>query len=416
MDLNSPKKPISVVMIGIGGYGYHYTNVLIKEYYRGLIDIIAAVEPFPENSSHTQWFLKHSIPIYPTLEQVYNNHQTADLIIVSSPIHHHVRQSSLALHQGSHVLCDKPLAVTVQDAESLIHLKNNKGLHVLLGYQWSYSTPIQSLKKDIQKGLFGNPIQMKSFCLWPRGFEYYSRNDWAGKLKDSDGNWILDSPANNAMAHFLHNLLYLLGEKKDSSAFPSSAEAEIYKANDIQNFDTVAARIFIDEKIELLFYASHSVRKNSGPLFKLEFEHATVSYGETSKNIVCHGKNKQTKDYGNPDSENQFKKFYESINVINNLKSVLCGPEAAYPHTLVVNGIQDSVPKIPSFPPSLIKHPNPGEGLWVKDLEKELYNCYLNSCLPSEKGLNWAVKGRRINLKKYKFFPSGQPPSKKKSS
>jgi predicted dehydrogenase len=128
-------------MIGIGGYVHHYTNVLLKAYYRGLIDIIAAVEPFPENSSHTQWFLKHSIPIYPTLEQVYNNHQTADLIIVSSPIHHHVRQSSLALHQGSHVLCDKPLAVTVQDAESLIHLKNNKGLQMMFVFSKGANIP-----------------------------------------------------------------------------------------------------------------------------------------------------------------------------------------------------------------------------------------------------------------------------------
>ncbi|MFO7979501.1 MAG: Gfo/Idh/MocA family oxidoreductase [Candidatus Aminicenantes bacterium] len=416
MHLNNQKKTVSIVMVGIGGYGYYYTNVLIKEYYRGLIDIIAAVEPFPENSSHSQWFLKHSIPIYHTLEQFFANHDHIDLVIICSPIHHHVPQSSLALQQGSHVLCDKPMASTVQDADSLIKLKKDSGHHVLLGYQWSYSTPIQSLKKDIQKGLFGNPIRMKSLCLWPRGYEYYSRNDWAGKLKDSDGKWILDSPANNAMAHFLHNLLYLLGKKTDSSALPRLVEAETYKVYPIQNFDTVAARILTNEGTELLFYASHSIQKSLGPLFKLEFEHATVNYGETSKTIVCHGNNSQNKDYGNPDSENQFKKFYEALNVIKNSKAVLCGPEAAYPHTLVVNGIQDSVPEANSFPSSLILRHDTGESLWGKDLGKALYNCYLNSCLPSEKSLKWAVKGRQINMKNYKFFPGGQPPSTKSSS
>jgi hypothetical protein len=54
-------------------------------------------------------------------------------------------------------------------------------------------------------------------------------------------------------------------------------------------------------------------------------------------------------------------------------------PEAAYPHTLVVNGIQDSVLKAYPFPSSFIRHFDTGKSLWIKDLEKALYNCYLNS-------------------------------------
>jgi len=42
----------------------------------------------------------------------------------------------------------------------------------MIGYQWSYSEGIQSLKKDILSGLFGKPIRMKSLCLWPRDFAY----------------------------------------------------------------------------------------------------------------------------------------------------------------------------------------------------------------------------------------------------
>jgi len=415
MSQNNPNKPVSIVMVGIGGYGYYYTQVLIKEYYRGLIDIKAAVDPFPENSSHSQWFLKQSIPVYSTLDQVYARHNPIDLIVISSPIHFHIPQSCLALRQGSHVLCDKPLSPTVQDADSLIKIKNDKDLHVLLGYQWSYSSSIQQLKKDIQKGIFGKPLRMKSICLWPRGFEYYSRNDWAGKIKDPDGTWILDSPANNAMAHFLHNLLYLLGDKANTSVVPDTVEAETYRAYPIQNYDTVAARILVNHETELLFYASHSVQKSLGPFFQLEFEQATISYGETSKNILCEGNNGRNKNYGNPDSENQFKKFYDSIKVIKNLKTVLCGPEAAYPHTLAVNGIQESVSDISSFPSSFINHNHPDESLWVKDLGKVLYKCYLNSCLPSEKNIDWAVKGKPVFMKDYKFFPGGQAQSKKNS-
>jgi len=402
-------------MVGTGGYGHYYTNVLIKEYYRGLIDLKAAVEPFPENSSHTPWFLKQSIPVFSTLEEAFKNHLRADLVIISSPLHYHVPQSILALEQGSHVLCDKPVATTIQDARDLITAKNKTGLHVLVGYQWSFASAIQALKKDIQKGLFGKPVRMKTLCLWPRGFEYYSRNDWAGKLKDKMGNWVLDSPANNAMAHFLHNLLYLLGEEKDSGALPGSIEAEAYKAYDIQNFDTVASRMLVNEETELLFYASHSIRNSLGPMFKLEFEQATVTYGEDSKSIVSKDpKGQIISDYGDPESEDQFKKLYDSIKVIKNLKSAACGPNGAFPHTLAVNGIQGSVPEAPSFSPSLIEHSNTGERLWVKELGEALYNCYLNSCLPSEKGVKWAVKGKQMDMQTYTFFPGGRSQNQKK--
>jgi len=50
---------------------------------------------------------------------------------------------------------------------------------------------------------------MKTLCFWQRDENYYRRSGWAGKIKDKKGNWILDSPANNAMAHFLRRFLAL---------------------------------------------------------------------------------------------------------------------------------------------------------------------------------------------------------------
>ena len=56
----------------------------------------------------------------------------------------------------------------------------------MIGYQWSYSEGIQSLKKDILTGRFGKPLRMKSMCLWSRDFSYFSRNNWAFRKKDEE--------------------------------------------------------------------------------------------------------------------------------------------------------------------------------------------------------------------------------------
>jgi hypothetical protein len=56
------------------------------------------------------------------------------------------------------------------------------------------------------------------------------------------GLGIFDSPANNATAHFLHNMFYLLGATRETSAAPAVVQAELYRANAIENFDTAAIR------------------------------------------------------------------------------------------------------------------------------------------------------------------------------
>src|SRR5690606_17230028 len=106
---------------------------------------------------------------------------------------------------------------------------------------------------------------------------YYRRSGWAGKIRDPEGRWILDSPANNAMAHDLHNMFYVLGKKTDESAVPAWVEAELYRAYPIENFDTAAVRCRTADGVDVLFYVSHVPLAEKGPVFSYEFERATVS-------------------------------------------------------------------------------------------------------------------------------------------
>jgi len=59
---------------------------------------------------------------------------------VSSPIHCHVPQSVAALRGGSHVLCDKPSRHGA-DVDRLADARDRAGRFVMIGYQWSFSTP-----------------------------------------------------------------------------------------------------------------------------------------------------------------------------------------------------------------------------------------------------------------------------------
>ena len=400
--------PVSVVLAGITGMGQSYLEILLEGFPPGKVSLQAVVEPYPERSVYRDELRDRGIPVLASFASVYEILESPALVVVCSPIHYHVSQVIFALEHGSCVLCEKPIGATIQDAERLIGVMNNVKPWVMLGYQWSYSRAIQSLKTDIRRGKFGKPIRAKALCLWPRDESYYERNDWAGKIKDAEGNWVLDSPANNAMAHFLHNLFYVLGDKADGCAMPSEVTAELYRAYPIENYDTVASRAFTRGGVEILFYASHVTYDDAGPMFSLEFEGATVTYGEVVDDIIVQNIQGDTDHYGSPEAEHPLLKLFEAVETVRKPKPVLCGPEASIAQTLCMNGMQESVAAVKDFPHSKIQADPEYKRRWVKNLLQELRDSYNKGILPSEANLGWASPGKPVNLDRYHHFPRGK--------
>jgi predicted dehydrogenase len=400
------RTPVSVIMVGIGGMGYHYVKALLEDFPEGAVQLVAAVDPFPEGSAIYSELKNRDIPVYHDLENCFAEGERADLTVVSSPIQHHVSQSCIALEHGSHVLCEKPVSAAVQDVDRLIRIKDFSKRHVRVGYQWSFSSAIQDLKQDIQAGRFGGPIRMRCLCLWPRKLSYFKRNDWAGRIKDREGRWVLDSPANNAAAHYLHNMFYCLGNSINTSAEPSSIKAEVYRAYHIENYDSIACRINTSTGVELLFYASHAVQHSFGPVFVFEFDDAVIKYDGMGQKILAIHKNGSQKIYGDPDIQ-PFRKLHQAVHAVQKKTPVLCGPEAARSQTVCINGIQESVKDVGVFPDEDIHKNNQGQ-YWVRDLAETFHQCYSTGMLPSEQGKNWGGKGLPVKLDGYSFFPYGK--------
>lgn len=394
-------EPVRIVLAGIGGYGRNYVQTLLKKDNEGqTYQIIGAADPYPENCPLYEDLIKEKIPVYDSLEQFYEHHQ-ADLAIISSPIQFHAAQTKLALSNGSHVLCEKPLCATLEEASEMIEARNQTDRFVAIGYQWSYASAIQKLKQDIQAGVFGKPKRFKTIVLWPRNKQYYAR-PWAGKRQDSDGRWILDSVANNATAHYIHNMFYILGEQTDRSAKPAKITAELYRANPIENYDTAALRCFTDDGTELLYYASHAVDEIYGVKFCYEFENAKILFdGNGDQQITAYFHNGEQKIYGNPEKE-KMNKLWASIDAVrnNDASAILCGPEAAMSHTLCIQGMERSSGTIHDF----AKGQGDGcvvetdEMFYVEGLVRDLVECYEKELLPAKLGFPWAKAGQEIVL------------------
>ena len=401
---------VTITLVAIGGYGHSYLSQLLTPELRDTAKIVAAVDPTPERCKMLGDLQAMHVPIYPTLE-AYDAEASspADLVVISSPIHYHVPQSIAALEHGSNVLCEKPMCATVQEADALIAARDRAGRFVSIGYQRSFTPAAHALKADIRSGVLGKPKRMRCLCLWARTERYYNRNNWAGMQKSPDDAWVLDSPMNNAMSHSLHQMFHLLGDTTQTSATPAKVTAELYRANDITNFDTGVLRAFTDTGVEVFFAASHAVADRETTELVAEFEHATVTGSRKRGGLTVTFTDGRTKTYENPDDHRHARKLLDAIERVTSGSPDVCGPEAARAQTVVINGAQDSCSHITEFPREMVEITgDEGERLThVPGLEAMLRQCFDEDKLPSEIDFDWAKPGTEVDLTDYAWFPGG---------
>ncbi len=344
---------ITVLMIGTGGYAAVYLRELLHSPRAEQFQVTGAVDPYAAMSEYGRELSDLGVPIYDTVEEFYQA-QAAELAIIATPIYLHAYQAQYCMEHGGHVLCEKPICATLEDAKAMMATRDKTGLKLAIGFQWSFSEAILKLKQDILSGLYGNIRQIRTIVYFPRNLDYYHRGTgWAGKRRLDTGEWLLDSVASNATAHYLHNMLFLTGDKIDRSAEPKTMEAEVYRANSIEMFDTCALRIRTVKEVELLFYATHAVPMEQGrmPEFVLEGENGTVTLGYENGQEIMAGclKDGRNISYGKPDAD-ELRKLYCMGEAIRENTPLPCVPETALPHLKCICALAESFPETPEFP------------------------------------------------------------------
>lgn len=193
------------------------------------------------------------------------------------PIDLHRPYSERALAAGKHVICEKPAAGSLQDVDAMIAARDRSGRLCVIGYQDAYQPAVWELKRRLLSGEFGVVLSGSIIGCWPRSQSYYSRNDWAGKVQ-REGRWVLDSPASNAFAHYIHLAQFLMGPSEDVAAIPAEVEAELYRVNPIESYDTCALRMTFEGGTHLLVHLTHACSTAIDPVIILRTQFAMIRY------------------------------------------------------------------------------------------------------------------------------------------
>jgi hypothetical protein len=198
-------------------------------------------------------------------------------------------------------------------------------------------------------------------------------------------------------------MLYLLGATRETSAAPAVVQAELYRANAIENFDTAAIRCHTACGVEVLFYTSHAITERRGPRSRFEFELAHVDFDTAgSGEFVARFRDGRVKYYGHPNFD-RHEKIWQAVDSVRTGKPIACGIAAAMPHAMCVAAAQESAGEIEDFPQRLrrVIGYDGDATVTIDGLGEQLIECYEREILPSEHPeLTWARPGVPIDLRK----------------
>lgn len=255
-----------------------------------------------------------------------------DVVHICTPHHLHAPMTIYAANNGVNVLTEKPMSITLEDADAMISAceKNNVTLGVI--FQNRYNAGSVLIKDTLASGALGKILSAKSMVTWNRSDEYYSKSDWKGTWEKEGGGviidqaihtmdllrWFVDAPIEYVDAN-ISNRAHELIEVEDS------AEGVIkYKNGVVTGFYTINYYSY-DAPVEIEIDCENG-------LVKLIADKATIRFNDGRE--ICADRDPRiqmsygegVKSYWGVSHLKQIKAYYESLN--NGKKPFTDGKEA----------------------------------------------------------------------------------------
>lgn len=118
-----------------------------------------------------------------------------DVVIIALP--HHLREAAIAdaAAAGAHILCEKPLALTLDETDRIVQCTERAGVRLGVMHNWRYSADQQAALDAIQTGRIGDPFLIRNESLWgvPWASADPAHPDWRFSPSHSGGGIVIDA-------------------------------------------------------------------------------------------------------------------------------------------------------------------------------------------------------------------------------
>lgn len=214
---------------------------------------------------------------YADYRQMLAEHPEIELVAIATESGEHARIALDCIDAGKHVIIEKPIAMSIADADEIVRRADERGVKVSACHQNRFNVAVQKLRKALEAGRFGKLSHGSIHVRWNRGRSYYDQAPWRGTWAQDGGTLM------NQCIHGIDLLRWMMGDEPVVVYGQTRQRMHDYlEAEDVG----VAVVQFANGAVATIEGTSNVYPKNLEETLYIFGETGTVKIGGTSTNNI----------------------------------------------------------------------------------------------------------------------------------
>lgn len=263
-------------LIGCGRIATNHVKAVLEN----KLEFVAACDI--EEDKIRELLMKHqlitdtSIHYYTDYKKMIDENQL-DLVSIATESGSHAEIALYCIEHGIHVIIEKPMAMSIEDADHIIQLASKKNVKVAACHQNRFNVAVQKMRAALEQGRFGKLSHGSIHVRWNRNHDYYNQATWRGTW-EHDGGTLM-----NQCIHGIDLLRWSFGDEVDEVYGVTRQQFHHYlEAEDVG----MAVVKFKNGAIATIEGTTNVYPKNLEETLYVFGEKGTVKIGGTSTNNI----------------------------------------------------------------------------------------------------------------------------------
>ena len=192
-------------LIGCGRIAVNHIKAVVNNN----LEMVAVCDLLPEAIDILLKKTGYDKPVerYVDYKEMVDNHPELELISIATDSGVHAEIALYCIEKGINVIIEKPIAMSLADADEIIRRAEEKGVKVSACHQNRFNVAVQEMRQAVESGRFGKLSHGSIHVRWNRNKAYYEQAPWRGKWA-SDGGALM-----NQSIHGIDLLRWMMGDE-----------------------------------------------------------------------------------------------------------------------------------------------------------------------------------------------------------
>ena len=197
-----------IALIGCGRISFKHIEAFIA--IKDKVDFVAACDPVLDRAEEKKREYKKScsdanVQVFADYREMLQSCKP-DIVTIATESGKHKDIALYCLQNGAHVICEKPMALSVADAQEMIDTAKQHNKKLAVCFQNRFNAPVVKTREALEKGRFGKMLHGMIQVRWNRNEGYYEQAKWRGTWKQDGGTLM------NQCTHGIDLLQWMMGE------------------------------------------------------------------------------------------------------------------------------------------------------------------------------------------------------------